>query len=65
MEGWLDLFATCLGKGMYDPLSQKVLRNLKNPITKQLLKAYTSESMSLYQEINQIMRDKNQWNDKN
>lgn len=64
MDGLIELFDTCTKEKRYEPLTPKILSNTQHYITKALLKAYTSETLNLYQEINQMMRSKdfqNNW----
>ena len=57
MDGLLDLFEFCTTQDSSKPLTPKILKNTSHPVTKSIIKAYTSESLGLYSEINQMMRN--------
>lgn len=56
MDGLIELFEYCTNINYEKPLTPKILKNTEHVITKSLLKAYTSESLGLYHEINKLMR---------
>ena len=57
MDGLIELFQLTTLKNRHEPLTPKILQDTNHHITRAILKAYTSEKLGLYRELNAILRN--------